>query len=119
MEAINLKQKLGLFKEQWSPKIIANVDENHIYLAKLEGEFIWHTHDDQDEMFLVIAGRLRIDFRDSHVWVEEDELFVVPKGVEHKPYAPEETSVLIIENAGTEHTGGIDSPLRKENHERI
>ena len=85
MKAINLKQKLGLFKEQWSPKIIANVDDNHIYLAKLEGEFIWHTHDDQDEMFLVVAGRLRIDFRDSHVWIEEDELLWCQKGLNINP----------------------------------
>jgi len=119
MQAINLKQKLELFTDQWTPKIIANVDDNHIYVAKLEGDFIWHSHDDQDEMFLVVEGRLRLDFRDKQVWVEEGEVIVVPKGVEHKPYAPDVCSVLIIENAGTEHTGGIDNPLRKENHERI
>ncbi|WP_417463640.1 cupin domain-containing protein [Kordiimonas sp.] len=119
MEAINLKEKLDLFSDTWTPKIVGNVDDNHVYLAKLEGDFIWHAHDDQDEMFLVVDGRFRLDFRDREVWVEQGEMIVVPKGVEHKPYAPEICSVLIIEKADTDHTGGIDDPLRKENHERI
>lgn len=119
MKAINLQEKLGLFSDQWTPKIVANVDNNHVYLAKLEGEFIWHSHEDQDEMFLVISGKLKIEFRDKEVWLEEGEMLVVPKGVEHRPIAPEECAVMIIENANTEHTGGIDDPLRKENHDRI
>lgn len=119
MEAINLKEKLGLFSDTWTPKIVGNVDDNHVYLAKLEGDFIWHAHDDQDEMFLVVDGRFRLDFRNREVWVEQGEMIVVPKGVEHKPFAPETCSVLIIEKADTDHTGGIDDPLRKENHERI
>ena len=119
MDAINLKQKLGLFTDHWTPKIVSHLDNNHIYLAKFDGDFIWHTHDDQDEMFLVVEGRFRLDFRDKQVWVEKGEMIVVPKGVEHKPFSPEPCSVLIIENAGTEHTGGIDDPLRKEDHDRI
>ena len=119
MEAINLKQKLGLFSDTWTPKIIASLDSNHIYVAKLEGDFVWHQHDDQDEMFLVIEGRLRLDFKDKNVWLEEGEMLVVPKGVAHKPYAPDGCSVLVIEDAGTAHTGGVDDPRRKQDHERI
>lgn len=119
MEAINLKQKLGLFNDTWTPKIVSHLDDNHVYVAKLEGDFIWHAHDDQDEMFLVIDGKLRLDFRDEQVWLEPGEMIVVPKGVEHKPYAPDGASVLIIEKAETDHTGGIDDPLRKENHDHI
>ncbi|NVJ99714.1 MAG: cupin domain-containing protein [Alphaproteobacteria bacterium] len=119
MEAIKIKEKLGLFSAQWTPHVIANVDDNHVFLSKLEGEFVWHAHDSQDEMFLVIDGRFRMDFRDRQVWLEEGDMIVVPKGVEHKPYAPKECSVLVIEKAETDHTGGIDDPRRKEKHERI
>lgn len=116
MKAINLKEKLGLFTAQWTPQKVAELDHNHIYLAKLEGDFIWHSHDSQDEMFLVVEGRLRMDFQDKQVWLEEGEILVVPKGTDHKPYAPNECSVLIIENANTEHTGGVDDPRRKADH---
>lgn len=119
MEAINLKEKLGLFDDKWTPKIVSHLDDNHVYVAKLEGEFIWHAHEKQDEMFLVLEGRLNLAFRDKDVWLEEGDMLVVPKGVEHKPSAPEGASVLIIEKADTDHTGGIDDPLRKENHEHI
>lgn len=119
MDAIRLKDKLNLFEERWTPKIVASLDDNHVYVAKLEGDFIWHSHDKQDEMFLVLDGRLKIEFRDKEVWLEEGDMIVVPKGMEHRPQAPEPCSVLIIEKADTEHTGGIDDPLRKENHERI
>jgi len=119
VKAINLKNKLALFAEQWTPKQIAKLDHNHIYLAKLEGDFIWHSHAEQDEMFLVVEGQLRMDFLDKQVWIEAGELLVVPKGTEHKPYAPKECSVLIIENASTEHTGGIDDPRTKVNHDWI
>ena len=119
MKVINLKQKTSLFTEQWTPKIIATLDHNHIYLSKLKGDFVWHNHADQDEMFLVVEGRFRMDFRDEQLWVEEGEIIVVPKGVEHKPFAEEECSVLVIENASTEHTGGVDDPRTKESYDWI
>lgn len=119
MDVINLKEKASQFKDQWSPKIIADLDDNMACLAKIEGDFVFHAHDDQDEMFLVVDGRFRMDFRDKQVWVEQGEMIVVPKGVEHKPYAPEECCVLLIENKNTAHTGGVDDPRKKDEHERI
>ncbi len=119
MDVINIKQKLGLFSDTWTPKIISNVDGHQVYLAKLEGDFIWHQHDDQDEMFLVVDGTLNIEFRDKSVTLQAGEMIVVPKGVEHRPHSANGCSVMIIEDAGTDHTGGIDDPLRKENHDRI
>ncbi|MFC3051071.1 cupin domain-containing protein [Kordiimonas pumila] len=119
MDSVNLKQKLSLFSEQWTPKIIADLDDNMVCLAKLEGDFVFHAHDNQDEMFLVVEGRLRMDFRDRQVWLEKGEMIVVSKGVEHKPFAPEECCVLLIENKGTAHTGGVDDPRRKDKHDRI
>ncbi len=119
MQSLNLKEKFSLFSEQWTPKIIANIDDNHIYLTRIEGDFIWHDHPGQDELFIVIEGRFRMDFRDRQVWVEQGEIIVVPAGVEHKPFAENECKLLVIENAGTDHTGGIETERRQENHQRI
>ncbi len=119
MDVINLKEKLGLFKDTWTPKVISKVDGHQVYLAKLEGDFIWHSHADQDEMFLVIEGTLHLEFRDKQVTLKAGEMLVVPKGVEHRPHTEEGCSVMIIEDANTEHTGGIESDLRKENHDWI
>ncbi len=119
MDVINLKEKLGLFKDTWTPKVISKVDGHQVYLAKLEGDFIWHSHADQDEMFLVIEGTLHLEFRDKQVTLNAGEMLVVPKGVEHRPHTEEGCSVMIIEDANTEHTGGIESDLRKENHDWI
>ncbi len=119
MKVINLKEKMSLFTEQWSPKIIAMLDHNHIYLSKLKGDFIWHSHADQDEMFLVVEGRFRMDFRDQQLWVEQGEMIIVPKGVEHKPFSADECCVLVVENASAEHTGGVDDPRTKVSHDWI
>lgn len=119
MKAINIKKKFDLFNDQWTPKVIANLDDNHVYVTKIEGDFIWHSHDDQDELFIVIEGRFRMDFRDRAVWVEEGEMLVVPKGIGHRPCAEEECKLLVIENAGTDHTGGVEDERRQEKHERI
>ncbi|WP_028974441.1 cupin domain-containing protein [Spirochaeta cellobiosiphila] len=102
---VNFNQKLGLFKEHWSPKIIAQMNNYHFKLAKLEGDFTWHDHKDTDEVFIVLEGSIRIDFRDQSVDLKEGEMLVVPKGVEHKPYAATEAKVLLIEPAGTVNTG--------------
>jgi len=86
-QAVNFKNKLGLFNEQWSPKVIAEMNDYQFKVVKIQGEFVWHDHKDTDETFIVLEGSLRIDFRDGHVDLSEGEMFVVPKGIEHKPYA--------------------------------
>lgn len=102
---INLNDKLALFAGHWSPRIVAQMNEYHLKLVKIEGDFVWHRHPETDEVFLVVDGALRIDFRDGHVDLRAGEMFVVPRGVEHKPYAERESAVLLIEPAGTINTG--------------
>ncbi len=111
MESINIKEKLSKFNKQWHPHRIATVDDNQIYLAKLSGDFVWHKHDDEDELFQVVKGTLYMKFRDKTVKVEAGELIVVPKGVEHCPSTQndEEVHVLLFEKASTKHTGEIQS----------
>ena len=110
--AINLKQKLGLFTEQWSPKVIAEMDGFQFRLAKLQGDFVWHSHEESDEAFFVVKGNLRIDFRDGSSTLGEGDLLVVPKGIEHKPYAEEECHVLVFIRAGTLNTGDVQNSPR-------
>lgn len=102
---INLAEKLGLFSDQWSPKIIAEYEDFHFKLAKLEGNFVWHSHPDSDEAFLILDGELRLDFRDGSVTLNKGDMLVVPKGVEHKPFAPRECQVMVLVRAGTVNTG--------------
>ena len=104
-QAINFKQKLSLFTEQWSPKVIAEMNDYQIKIVKIEGDFEWHSHQDTDETFIVLEGTLRIDFRDGSVTLKEGELHVVPKGVEHKPFAETEVKMLLIEPSGVLNTG--------------
>jgi mannose-6-phosphate isomerase-like protein (cupin superfamily) len=106
-QSINIQEKLSKFFEHWSPKIIAQMNDYHLKLAKVQGEFNWHDHPETDEVFLVIQGQLNILFRDGQVTLNEGELYVVPKGVEHKPVADEECQILLIEPAGTINTGNI------------
>ena len=103
--AINLENKFGLFQETWQPKIIAEMNDYQFKVVRLEGDFIWHQHDDTDETFLVLEGALRIDFRDGSVALGPGELFVVPKGKEHKPYAAGEVKLMLIEPRGVKNTG--------------
>lgn len=103
---INLKEKFSKFTERWSPKIIAQINDYHLKLAKMQGEFVWHDHPETDEVFIVVQGRLDILFREGKVSLAEGEIFVVPKGKEHKPVADEECHILLIEPAGTVNTGG-------------
>src|SRR5579862_856691 len=103
--AINFAQKLGLFIEQWQPKVIAEMNDYQFKVVKLQGDFIWHDHRDTDETFIVLDGLLRIDFRNGSVHVGPGEMFVVPKGVEHKPYAADEVKLLLIEPRGVLNTG--------------
>ena len=104
-QSINFSKKLGLFAEQWQPKIIAELNDYQFKLVKLRGDFIWHDHKDTDEAFIVLEGRLRIDLRDGAVIVSAGEMFVVPKGVEHKPCAEDEVKLLLIEPRGVPNTG--------------
>jgi mannose-6-phosphate isomerase-like protein (cupin superfamily) len=106
-QSINLQEKLTKFSEQWLPKIIAQMNDYHIKLAKVEGEFDWHNHPETDELFLVIKGRLEIRFRDGVISLNEGEMYVVPKGVEHKPVAETECHILLIEPVGTVNTGDV------------
>jgi mannose-6-phosphate isomerase-like protein (cupin superfamily) len=102
---INLGRKFALFDEQWQPKVIAEMNDYQFKIVKLKGDFIWHDHKDTDETFIVVEGTLRIDFRDGAVHVSAGEMFVVPKGVEHKPYAEDEVKLLLIEPRGVLNTG--------------
>jgi mannose-6-phosphate isomerase-like protein (cupin superfamily) len=103
--AINFSKKYDLFSEQWTPKVIAQMNNYQFKVVKIEGDFIWHSHADTDETFIVLEGQLRIDFRDGAVMLEQGEMYVVPKGVEHKPYAEREVKLLLIEPAGVLNTG--------------
>jgi mannose-6-phosphate isomerase-like protein (cupin superfamily) len=103
--AINLQQKFALFTEQWQPKVVAEMNDYQFKIVKLQGDFIWHNHQDTDETFLVIDGELRIDFRDGAVRIGPGEMFVVPKGVEHKPFAEHEVRLMLIEPRGVKNTG--------------
>ena len=113
--AINLKQKLGLLGEQWSPRVVAEMNDYQFKVVKLEGDFVWHDHPDTDETFLVLDGHVRIDFRDGSVDLGPGELYVVPAGVEHKPFAPVEASVMLIEPRGVINTGADGGELTAEN----
>lgn len=103
--AINFAQKLALFREQWQPKVIAELNDYQFKVVRLEGDFIWHEHRDTDEAFIVLEGELRIDFRDGAVKLRSGEMYVVPKGVEHKPFAAREVKLLLIEPRGVLNTG--------------
>ena len=109
--AINLKEKLAKFSEHFSPKIIAQMNDYHFKLAKFRGDFVWHSHDDTDETFIVLDGEMSIDFRDGKVDLKAGEMFVVPKGVEHKPSAENECKIILVEPAGTVNTGNAGGDL--------
>ena len=105
IEAVNLAQKLTLFQEHWSPKIVGALNENYLKVVKVQGEFVWHKHDDADELFLVLKGRLVIQLRGQDITLDEGEFVVVPKGVEHRPVAEHEAHVLLIEPKTVINTG--------------
>ncbi len=108
-QPINLKEKLSKFSEHWSPKNIAQMNDYHFKIAKIQGEFIWHDHPETDEVFLVLHGELEIQFRDGSVTLNEGDLYVVPKGVEHRPVARNECHIMLVEPAGTLNTGDVVS----------
>jgi len=114
-QAINFAQKFGLFGEQWQPKVVAEMNDYQFKIVKLQGDFIWHDHKDTDETFIVIDGTLRIDFRDGAVTVKAGEMFVVPRGIEHKPCAEREVKMLLIEPRGVLNTGHEGGERTAEN----
>ncbi len=119
MEVINIKEKFSLFNDQWSPKIIGQLNGQDVKLAKLEGEFVWHDHKDEDELFFVVKGHLIIEFRDKTTTLNEGDMIVVPRGVEHKPIAKEEVWVLLFEPSSIKHTGDVVHEYTKEKFEKI
>ena len=119
MEVLNIKSKFSRFNDQWSPKIIGQLNGQDVKLAKLEGEFVWHDHKDEDELFYIVKGTLIIEFRDKTETLEEGEMIIVPRGVEHKPIAEKEVWVLLFEPSNIKHTGDVQHELTKEKFEKI
>ena len=114
MKVISLRDKFELFSDLWSPRVIAELNENHVKLAKVRGEFVWHRHDDEDELFLVVRGRLTIHLRDRSLELGEGDLCVIPRGVEHLPVAEEEAHILLLEPKTTRNTGQVDDDRTRE-----
>ena len=119
MELIDLADKLSQFDEYWSPRIIGEVNESYVKLAKLNGEFVWHSHEQEDELFLVVKGRLTVRFRDGDVHLEEGQMIIVERGVEHQPVAETEAHVLIVEPRSTLNTGDVVNERTVVDLERI
>jgi mannose-6-phosphate isomerase-like protein (cupin superfamily) len=118
-EKVNLAEKLTLFNDLWSPKVVGELNESHVKLVKLKGEFVWHHHEAEDELFLVVKGRLLIKLRDRQIELEEGEFVIIPRGVEHLPIAEEEVHVLLLEPKSTLNTGNVMSERTVENLGRI
>ena len=114
---VNFEDKLKHFSEQWSPKVIAEMNDYQFKIVKIQGDFVWHNHQDTDETFIVLEGNLRIDFRDGQVNLSKGEMYVVPKGVEHKPFAEQEAEVLLIEPRGVLNTGDSEANERTANND--
>jgi mannose-6-phosphate isomerase-like protein (cupin superfamily) len=119
MEPINLAQKFSLFNDHWSPKIVGELNGQEIKLAKVKGEFVWHNYKDEDELFFVVKGVLKIEFADKTVTLREGEMGIVPKGVGHKPVAEEEVWIMLFEPKNIQHTGEVKHDLTVEKYDRI
>ena len=117
--AINLKRKFSQFSDFWSPRKVGMLNDCQITLAKTKGEFVWHAHEDTDEVFLVVEGEMTIELRNGEVHLEPGEMFVVPRGVEHKPFSREECHVLVIDREGTVNTGGEETELTVKKYPEI
>ncbi|HWH57114.1 MAG TPA: cupin domain-containing protein [Terriglobales bacterium] len=119
MDKVNLREKLTLFSDHWNPRIVGELNGNHVKVVKFEGEFVWHNHPEEDELFLVLRGSFRMDFRDKSVTLSEGEFIVVPRGVEHRPVAEQEVEVMLFEPAQIRHTGNVESDLTVRQYEWI
>jgi mannose-6-phosphate isomerase-like protein (cupin superfamily) len=119
MDAINLAEKLSRIDDHWNPRVVAELNGQQVRLAKIEGEFVWHSHANEDELFMVLKGRLRMEFRDRVVLLNEGEILVVPAGVEHRPVAEQEVHLLLFEPAATVNTGDVASSRTRHDLEHI
>jgi len=119
MDKVNLAEKLAMIGDHWNPRIVGELNGQHVKLVKFQGEFVWHDHAAEDEMFLVVKGGFRMEFRDRSVELTAGEFLIVPKGVEHRPVAAEEVEVMLFEPAAIQHTGDVESPLTVREWERI
>ena len=115
MKKINLKEKLSKFSDHWSPKIIAEMNDYQFKLVKIKGDFVWHNHADTDEAFIVVEGKMKIEFENETVELNEGEMYVVPKGVEHKPFAEDECKIMLVEPRGVVNTGNTEGDLTASN----
>src|SRR5436305_6002577 len=119
LEKVNLTQKFSMFNDYWSPKIVGEINDSHVKLVKLKDDFVWHHHETEDELFLVVKGTLLIKLRDRDIWLQEGEFFIIPKGVEHLPIAKEEAHVLLLEPKSTLNTGNLQNERTVPNVGRI
>jgi mannose-6-phosphate isomerase-like protein (cupin superfamily) len=119
VDKVNLAEKFKEIGDYWNPRVVDELNGQLVKLAKLKGEFVWHHHENEDEMFLVVQGRFRMEFRDRHVWIEEGEFIVIPRGMEHRPVAEDEAHVLLFEPASTLNTGNVRNERTRENLQRI
>ena len=119
MDKVNISEKLSTFSDYWNPRIIGELNGQHVKIAKFKGEFVWHKHDNEDEMFLVIKGKFKMEFRDKTVEILENEFLIVPKGVEHKPVAENEVEIMLFEPSSTLNTGNIRDELTRDTLEKI
>ncbi len=118
-EKVNLEQKLSLFSDYWNPRIVGDLNGQHVKLVKFKEEFVWHKHDDEDELFYVVKGSFNMEFRDKTVEVNEHEFLIVPRGVEHRPVADQEVSVMLFEPATTLNTGNTETEVTKKDLDRV
>jgi mannose-6-phosphate isomerase-like protein (cupin superfamily) len=119
MEKVNLQDKFALFNQHWTPKIVGEYNDSYVLLAKFKGELFWHKHEDEDEFFMVIKGKLLLKLRDRDIWLQEGELFIIPKGVEHMPVAEEEVHMLVLDLKSARHTGNVVNERTLTSYERI
>jgi mannose-6-phosphate isomerase-like protein (cupin superfamily) len=119
MEKVNIREKLALFSDHWNPRVVGELNGQHVKLVKFQGEFVWHDHADEDEMFLVVHGSFRMDFRDRSVTLNEGDFIIVPRGVEHRPVADQEVQVMLFEPAQIKHTGDVESEMTVHEFQRI
>jgi mannose-6-phosphate isomerase-like protein (cupin superfamily) len=119
MEKINIREKLSQFSDHWNQRIIGELNNQHVKVVKLKGEFIWHHHDNEDELFLVIKGKLKMEFRDKTVEINEGEFIIVPRKVDHRPVAENEVEILLFEPATTLNTGNVENELTKKKLQKI
>jgi mannose-6-phosphate isomerase-like protein (cupin superfamily) len=119
LKKVNVNQKLNLINEYWSPKIVGELNEQYVKLVKFNGEFVWHKHDNEDEMFFVISGKIKMELRDKVIEINEGEFFIVPKGVGHRPVADKEAEVMLFEPKTTLNTGNVNNEFLKNDPQKI